>query len=206
MGMSMKERLYRFRSFWIFPLIAFVLLFATSRSQPEGSLGHSVWFFPFGLLLWTLLEYTLHRFAFHIQRPIHNPHLREILNMSHLGHHAAPRDPTRVLVHPLYGLVISALLYAAIYLTSSNAFSTAVIMAGIWAGFLYYEAVHYRVHFSLSASGLIAWQRRGHFYHHFTNNKRCFGVTSPVWDYVFGTRKPSMPAKGPAISSERTWS
>ena len=30
-------------------------------------------------------------------------------------------------------------------------------------------------------------KRRTHFYHHFTNNKRCFGVTSPLWDYVFGT-------------------
>jgi len=83
--------------------------------------------------------------------------------------------------------VISAVLYGLIYMVSRNLVSAAALLTGIWSGFLYYEAVHYRVHFSLSPSGLIARQRRSHFYHHFTNNKRCFGVTSPLWDYVFGT-------------------
>jgi sterol desaturase/sphingolipid hydroxylase (fatty acid hydroxylase superfamily) len=90
-------------------------------------------------------------------------------------------------VQPLYGLVISAILYGLMYAAIRNPLSATVVMIGIWTGFLYYEAVHYRVHFSLSPSGLIARQRRTHFYHHFTNNKRCFGVTSPLWDYVFGT-------------------
>ncbi|PYR86413.1 MAG: hypothetical protein DMG18_02830 [Acidobacteria bacterium] len=71
-----------------------------------------------------------------------------------------------------------------------SAFSAAGVITGIWTGFLYYEAVHYRVHFSLSESGFIARQRRRHFYHHFTNNKRGFGVTSPLWDHVFGTTLP----------------
>ena len=194
----MKERLYRFRSFWIFPLLSVVLLYATSRNEPEERLHNAYWLSLLGLGFWTLLEYTLHRFAFHIQVPMPNPHLRAILNGSHLGHHAAPRDPTKVLVHPLYGIVISTALYALLYWISGNAFDAAAVMTGIWAGFLYYEAVHYRVHFSLSASGLIGWQRRAHFYHHFTNNKKCFGVTSPFWDYVFGTRKPDL--KRSAIS------
>jgi 4-hydroxysphinganine ceramide fatty acyl 2-hydroxylase len=68
-----------------------------------------------------------------------------------------------------------------------NLFSAAGVLVGVWAGFLYYESVHYRVHFNLSGSGFIARQRRTHFYHHFTNNRVCFGVTSPLWDYVFGT-------------------
>jgi sterol desaturase/sphingolipid hydroxylase (fatty acid hydroxylase superfamily) len=186
----MKERLSRFRSFWIFPLLSVVLLYATSRNQPEARLYDAYWLWLLGLVFWTLLEYTLHRFAFHILVPIRNPRLRAILNASHLGHHAAPRDPTKVLVHPLYGIAISAVLYTLLYGISGNAFDAAAVMTGIWTGFLYYEAVHYRVHFSLSPSGLIGWQRRAHFYHHFTNNKKCFGVTSPFWDYVFGTRKP----------------
>jgi sterol desaturase/sphingolipid hydroxylase (fatty acid hydroxylase superfamily) len=188
--MNMKERLYRFRSFWIFPVFALALLYATSRHEPQERLRAFYWLFPLGLLLWTILEYTLHRFAFHIQLPIRNRKLREFLNASHLGHHAAPRDPTKVLVHPSFAIVVSAVLYGLIYAIAGNPFSAAAIMAGIWTGFLYYEAVHYRVHFSLSASGVVAWQRRAHFYHHFTNNKKCFGVTSGFWDYVFGTRRP----------------
>jgi 4-hydroxysphinganine ceramide fatty acyl 2-hydroxylase len=188
--MSLRERLYRFRSFWIFPLLAVVLLDLTFRAEPQSQGSDLLWLFPIGVLVWTLLEYGLHRFVFHIQIPIRNSHLREFVNASHLEHHAAPRDPTKVLVRPVYGLMISAVLYGLMYLVSGRLFSVAAVMAGIWAGFLYYEAVHYRVHFSLSGLGFIARQRRAHFYHHFTNNKRCFGVTSPLWDYVFGTRLP----------------
>jgi sterol desaturase/sphingolipid hydroxylase (fatty acid hydroxylase superfamily) len=188
--MVWKEELFRFRSFWIFPLAALVLLSLAWRAEPESRITQLLWLCPAGLLLWTLLEYGLHRFVFHIQIPLRNPRLREIVNASHLGHHASPRDPDKVLVHPLFGFAVSAILYGLLYAISGGLFTAAGILTGIWAGFLYYEAVHYRVHFSLSASRLIAWQRRAHFYHHFTNNKRCFGVTSPLWDYVFGTTLP----------------
>ena len=148
------------------------------------------WLVPVGIFGWTLLEYALHRFLFHIQIPLPNPQLRDIVNGSHMLHHASPRDPSKVLVHPLYGLVVSAILYSLIFGLLRDAFSAAGIMTGIWIGFLYYEAVHYRVHFSLRESGFVKRQRRAHFYHHFTNNKRCFGVTSSLWDYVFGTTVP----------------
>jgi 4-hydroxysphinganine ceramide fatty acyl 2-hydroxylase len=185
--MSLKERMYRFRSFWIFPILALLLLTITSRTEAQHSHSNGIGLFVIGLLGWTLLEYGLHRFVFHVQVPLRNPHLREIVNASHLGHHASPRDPSKVLVQPVFGLAVSLIIYGVIYLISRSLFSAAVVMTGIWAGFLYYEAVHYRVHFSLSPTGIIAKQRRTHFYHHFSNNKRCFGVTSPLWDYVFGT-------------------
>src|SRR5437870_12727920 len=182
--MKLSERLVRFRSFWIFPLLALLLLYFAGRDAHGRDL---FWLMPAGILIWTLLEYALHRFVFHIQIPVPNPRLREMVNASHLSHHAAPRDPDKILVHPWYGLVISLILYGLLFAIFRNAFFTSGIMTGIWIGFLYYEAVHYRVHCSLSPSGFIARQRRGHFYHHFTNNKRCFGVTSPLWDYVFRT-------------------
>src|SRR5262249_12333879 len=79
---------------------------------------------------------ALHRFVFHIQFPLRDPRLREFVNASHLAHHASPRDPRRLLVHPLYGLVISTVLYAGLLALSRNAFSAAGIMAGNWTGFL----------------------------------------------------------------------
>ena len=194
--MTLRERLYRFRSFWMFPLIAVVLLYFTSRAEPEADSGDLLWLVPLGVLIWTLLEYVLHRFIFHIQTPLRNPQLRAVFNASHLGHHASPRDRGKVLVHTKFALTISAALYAVVYAVTRHSFSAAGVMAGIWAGFLYYEAVHYRVHFSLSGSGFVARQRRTHFYHHFTNNKRCFGVTSPIWDYVFRTALPRVTASG----------
>lgn len=188
--MKLKERLYRFRSFWIFPLLAVLLLYVTFRSETQARLLNLVWLFPLGLLIWSLLEYGLHRFVFHIHFKVQNPRLRDVLNASHLGHHAAPRDPTKLLVDPLYGLAISAALFGLLLIAFGDAARAVGAMVGVWAGFLYYEAVHYRVHMNLPGSGLIAWQRRAHFYHHFTNRDRCFGVTTPVWDYVFRTELP----------------
>jgi sterol desaturase/sphingolipid hydroxylase (fatty acid hydroxylase superfamily) len=188
--MSLEGRWTRFRSFWVFPLVAVFLLYATSRIEAGRSFENALGFFLLGVFLWTLLEYGLHRFVFHISFPLRNRHLQALLNASHLGHHHSPRDPDKVLVHPVYGMAVSVLVFGLLYGVFGALYSSAITLAGIWAGFLYYESVHYRVHFSLSGSGLVARQRRSHFYHHFTNNRRCFGVTSPFWDYVFRTAKP----------------
>src|SRR5262245_49334166 len=151
--MSPKERLYHFRSFWIFPSIAVVLLKLTLDAEPQRHLTDLLYLFPLGILIWTLLEYGLHRFVFHAKPK--NPRLRTLVNGLHLEHHASPRDLTKVLVPPVFGLSVSAVLFGLFYLASGSIFVSAALITGIWAGFLYYEAVHYRVHFSLSPSGVI---------------------------------------------------
>jgi 4-hydroxysphinganine ceramide fatty acyl 2-hydroxylase len=188
--MRIRERLKRFRSFWVFPLLAVLLTAIASGIEPERQLRELLWLFPAGVFAWTLLEYILHRFIFHIRLELENPKIRELVNASHLNHHAAPRDPDKLLVHVPYGLAVSVLLLGILLLISGSWFSAAGVLSGIWAGFLYYEAVHYRVHLTTTPSGFIARQRRVHFYHHFTNRERCFGVTSPLWDYVFRTQLP----------------
>ncbi len=185
--MSLRERLYRFRSFWVFPLAAMGLIYVAFRGDP-GSLKNFLWLFPMGLAAWTLIEYGLHRFVFHIT--CRSPRLSEILNASHIEHHRAPRNPDRLFVHLNYSLVISTLLFGGLYAAFGRMDFSAGMLCGIWAGFLYYEAVHYRSHLTSAATGLIGRQRRAHFYHHFTNNARCFGVTTPLWDFVFRTQLP----------------
>jgi sterol desaturase/sphingolipid hydroxylase (fatty acid hydroxylase superfamily) len=189
--MTLKERLVRFRSFWIFPLLAVVLLYVSRGIEPQSQPRALLWMVPLGALMWSLLEYGLHRFVFHIRFKLRSPKLQEIVNASHLSHHAAPRDPGKLLVRTPYGLAVSGLLFVLLYMASGSLYSVAGMLTGIWAGFLYYESVHYRVHLTHSASGLIAWQRRAHFYHHFTNSERCFGVTSRLWDHVFRTQLPA---------------
>jgi len=182
----MKERVLRFRSFWIFPLLSILILEAGRRLEPESRLSDLVWLWLGGILSWTLLEYGFHRLLLHGE--IRNPTLRGFISASHIGHHRAPRDPKQILVKPSFGIVISTMVLAILYAVTWSPFKTAGLMVGIWSGFLYYEAVHYRVHMSLRNSHLLQHQRRAHFHHHFSNSQRCFGVTSPLWDYVFGTK------------------
>ena len=181
----MKERLVRFRSFWIFPGLAVILLLLTRVAEPIGQIRDLIWLFPLGLFAWTLIEYGLHRFVFHVE--IANTRLRRLVNSSHMEHHAEPRSAEHLLVKTGYGMAVSGLLYGIALAVTQNWVDAAGIMSGIWAGFLYYEFVHYRVHLTIGNSPLMAYQRRTHFHHHFRDSGSCFGVTTPLWDYVFRT-------------------
>jgi 4-hydroxysphinganine ceramide fatty acyl 2-hydroxylase len=141
-------------------------------------MAHMLAFF-LGILLWTLLEYLLHRFVFH--------RFRGIVGSLHHEHHGAPRNIQYLFVRPGYSIGVSALFIALLWWISGDIAQTLQLMAGIWAGYLYYESVHYRVHFTPADGGWIGRQRRAHFRHHFHNARKCFGVTTPLWDYVFRT-------------------
>ena len=176
--------LWRFASFWMYPLLACLLLWYSSASV-QGSWISILLLITGGMLLWSILEYVLHRFVFHLCSPI--PFVQKILERLHLGHHADPRNPDRILVRPIYSLSISAMLLGGLYSLTGTLFSASGLMSGIWLGFLYYETVHFRLHLIKGHKGLLGLQRRGHFYHHFLDSQCCFGVTSPLWDLVLGT-------------------
>ena len=168
----------RFRSFWIFPLLAGALITWTHHREPQSHAGQLLWLWPMGLALWTIIEYFFHRFLLHAS---------SFAGATHGLHHEAPRNPDQILVRSFPALLVSTTAFGIIFAATGSLFDSAGIMTGVWTGFLYYELVHYRVHMSLRNSPLLQRQRRAHFYHHFSNSKKCFGVTSSMWDYVFGT-------------------
>ena len=172
----------QFRSFWIFPALAIVAITLSRRFSSDSSLVELLWLLPIGIFLWSLLEYVLHRFVFHMESDSDNLHIK---------HHRQPTDPALILVVPEFAILISMAIMAVLLLVTRNAFMTAGIMSGIWTGFLYYETVHYRVHVGDRTGSWISQQRHMHFHHHFRNSKRCFGVTTPIWDYVFRTTAKS---------------
>lgn len=174
----------RFFSFWFYPVAAALLFWLAGREHLLPSWPVLLLELGLGLLGWTLLEYLLHRFLFH-GSPGMGP-LANLRRKIHLHHHRDPRDPDRLLVRPLYSLPLSALLGVGLWQLLD--FPSAVaLLSGLWLGFLYYESVHYRIHRSAAAGPWLRHQRRNHFHHHFVDDSRCFGVTSPLWDLVFRT-------------------
>ena len=174
----------RFSSFWIYPL-ASVLLVSLGRSrEPEDWLYDTVILLPCGVFLWTLIEYGVHRFFFHWQPA--NRSLARFVYGFHLAHHGRPRDPKCILARARITMPLSAIVLGLIYAATGDTTSAVAITVGVWSGFLYYEWVHYRLHTSGSTFGLDGHRKR-HFRHHFVDDRRCFGVTSPIWDLVFGT-------------------
>ncbi len=174
----------RFSSFWIYPTASILLIYLARSREPDHSVAAYFILIPCGMLFWTLIEYGLHRYVFH-WRP-QNTRLANIISGFHLVHHGQPRDPGCILARARITLPLSAIILGLTYGASGSASSAAGVTIGVWAGFLYYEWVHYRVHTSASTVGLRGHRSR-HFRHHFVDDTRCFGVTSPLWDFVFRT-------------------
>ena len=66
-----------------------------------------------------------------------------------------------------------------------------------------YEAVHYRLHFRRPRGQFEDYLRSRHLVHHEYYPDRCFGVTSALWDLVFGT-EPMGPAMAALYESMRS--
>jgi dihydroceramide fatty acyl 2-hydroxylase len=126
-----------------------------------------------GLVAWSFLEYFIHGCLAHLRKtPV---------SRIHDVHH---RDPRAVFTIgtwlPL--AIIWITLLAAIGWTRSFFF-----YSGILAGFVIYEIIHYRLHFTPPSFALEAHLRERHLVHHLVAPGLCLGVSSPVWDLIFGT-------------------
>ena len=143
---------------------------------------HLVALFPaalLGALGWTLAEYVLHRWGAHA-----GPNKSQF-RKHHLEHHGtgefAPWTAKALAALPAVGAVFGVSVLAA-GLALGAAFTL-----GFAAMYLTYEIVHRRIHTHAPRGGYTELIRRHHLHHHFHSAKTNHGVTTPVWDYVFGT-------------------
>lgn len=141
-------------------------------------------FFLEGILIWTLTEYVLHRFVFHIE-PV-GPKTQRLYFLFHGIHHDYPRDSRRLVMPPSVGIPLSF----AIYLLMGRLFAPAsmhAVFAGFILGYLCYDMLHYSIHHHHFKNKIWLSIRNHHFRHHYLETERCYGVSSPLWDHVFRT-------------------
>jgi dihydroceramide fatty acyl 2-hydroxylase len=136
-----------------------------------------------GVLLWSLLEYVIHRFIFHHAGT--RPWQRRLHFLVHGVHHEYPRDADR-LVMPL-GVSIPA--GVAFYLGLRAALGPAgdPVFVGLVLGYLAYDGMHYAIHHFPMRSRWARRVKRHHMIHHHAEEGARWGVSSPLWDWVFGT-------------------
>jgi 4-hydroxysphinganine ceramide fatty acyl 2-hydroxylase len=138
-----------------------------------------------GLLTWTLIEYLLHRFIFHIDDYL--PFMKRFHYMVHGVHHENPRDHERLFMPPLPGSIIAFIIFSFWYIFLGE--KTFAFMAGISNGYLIYSYIHFSVHTKPVYHPLRKlW--KNHALHHFKYNDKAYGVSSPLWDIIFGTIPP----------------
>lgn len=163
------------------PVVSVAMYFAFMQPhlQVQWILAH----FALGMFIWTLIEYLMHRFFFHI--PQTNKVFEMIYFYSHGIHHDAPNDATRLVMPPGASLPLATLFYFGFkawggeyYLPQFSGFVTA---------YMVYDFIHFATHFFNWKSAWFRKIKENHMRHHFLTNKYNFGLSSPLWDYVFFT-------------------
>ena len=145
-----------------------------------------IFLFAFGLFLWTFIEYTLHRFLFHLDDDIPDNRFALMTHFLFHGiHHAFPMDKSRLVFPP----VAAYPLYLGIKAILSVAFGSfyLIILAGVLTGYIAYDLSHYYIHHNKPTSEYYRHLKQHHVLHHYNNPKRGFGVSNRLWDFVFGT-------------------
>jgi sterol desaturase/sphingolipid hydroxylase (fatty acid hydroxylase superfamily) len=167
-----------FADFAIYSVILALLLVLGLRGADPAVRIHALSAVVFGMLAWTLFEYVLHRFVLHGGSRIAPLHTR---------HHELPRayigTPTW-----LSTAVIAIFVFLPGWLGLSLN-TGAGLTAGVVIGFLWYGLAHHAIHHRqprFLAAWLAAASRR-HFRHHGSSGAGNFGVTTPLWDRLFGT-------------------
>ena len=136
-----------------------------------------------GVLLWTLMEYAIHRWAFHYEPKTEYGKYMHFL--VHGVHHDYPRDSTR-LVMPL---LVSVPLGLAFFLLFGLLFGNYqyVVFAGFIAGYVAYDSMHYAVHHLPMKNRFAKFMKHYHLRHHYNDENTAYGISSPLWDMVFRT-------------------
>lgn len=143
------------------------------------------WLCGFGI--WSLLEYILHRFLFHLDEWL--PDNRAGLTahfLLHGIHHYLPMDKYRLVMPPTLFVALATPFWKLAHtLFWDWSMGTAVYCGGIF-GYICYDLTHYFLHHQ----NLPLWYKslkKYHLEHHFLDYQNGFGVTSRFWDRVFGT-------------------
>jgi 4-hydroxysphinganine ceramide fatty acyl 2-hydroxylase len=154
-------------------------------------------FLVVGLLIWTLFEYLMHRYVFHFEAE--SRLARRFHFIAHGSHHEHPNDVSRMATPPVVSLPVAALLYLMSALIFGR-FGQAV-GAGLGLGYIAYETIHYASHHFKMKRAILRGLKKNHLAHHYQDDHAGYGVSSPLWDYVFGAARKISPPVGVRGSS-----
>ncbi|RYZ20657.1 MAG: fatty acid hydroxylase [Chitinophagaceae bacterium] len=139
--------------------------------------------FLIGGASWTLFEYIAHRFIFHAIAE--SDRAQRIVYVMHGNHHHFPRDKQRLFMPPVPSLILASTIFGLQYLLLGA--KTFVFFPGFILGYLMYGTMHYAIH---AWNPPFKWMKplwRNHHLHHYKDEGKGYGVSTTIWDRVFGT-------------------
>ncbi len=168
------------------PFIGFMLYY--SNTHLNFSIVAVIITFIFGMFFWSFFEYLIHRYAFHFAAK--SERATKIVYIIHGNHHEYPRDKERLFMPPVPSLILAVTIFSFMYFTANLAGLKEFIFPffpGFLTGYLIYGSMHYAIH---AWNPPFKWMKplwRNHHLHHYKEQEKGFGVSSTLWDHVFGT-------------------
>ncbi len=151
------------------------------------SLGMSVLMFSVGLISFTWVEYLVHRYLFHMKT--YTTIRAKFQYTMHGIHHEFPKDKSRLAMPPLLSITLSTLLLFLFRMVLGDLVFS--FLPGFLVGYAMYLAIHYMVHAYQPPKNFLKILWINHSIHHYKDENSIYGVSSPLWDYVYGTIVPS---------------
>jgi sterol desaturase/sphingolipid hydroxylase (fatty acid hydroxylase superfamily) len=161
---------------FFYPLVVAALLLYELNSR--GFALHSRWWLAFvcGAILWTLVEYLLHRFVYHKVAVV-----REFHGM----HHSRPSDFNGA---PIWVSIVGFSFFLSFLAMLWDIEIALGTTCGLMVGYIAYLLVHDAVHrWHLGERSWMRSYRLWHLRHHRNPVPGNFGVTTGFWDLAFGT-------------------
>ncbi|NXP99601.1 FA2H hydroxylase, partial [Vidua macroura] len=165
-----------------------------SSFTTEYSIPVHKYYFPFifllGMILWSLLEYLIHRFVFHMKPPASNYYLITLHFLLHGQHHKSPFDSSRLVFPPVPASLVIGFFYGVLRLLLPEVLGLSVFVGGL-CGYVIYDMMHYYLHYGSPKKGTYLYGLKAyHVKHHFEHQKSGFGISTRFWDYPFRTLIP----------------
>ena len=178
------DRVTLYRPFIVYTIIVIAMNTAVHmRGTP--SLPQAAVFITAGLLTWSFYEYATHRWVLHRVPTRHGFNLPG--NLTHLRHHANPDSLDRLTVQLHEGIPVCAVYCFLAWILTGSWESTTFLYTGFAVGYFFYEYLDFQAHHGRARNRWILYFRKNHLLHHHYDAKVRFGVTSPLFDYVFRT-------------------
>jgi 4-hydroxysphinganine ceramide fatty acyl 2-hydroxylase len=178
------------RTNFLFPLLLYFLLSIAmiiyNIYQQRADLFEMIWCIPAGILFFTLIEYIIHRFVFHFDAK--NEKQEAIKFKMHGVHHAYPRDKERLAMPPVISICLALIFYGLFKLILGH--YVYYFFPGFLSGYSIYLLIHYSIHRFRPPRNFLKILWTHHALHHYKDENAAYGVSMPLWDYVFKTLPP----------------
>jgi sterol desaturase/sphingolipid hydroxylase (fatty acid hydroxylase superfamily) len=174
--MKLSKALY-FGDFLVIPAAIIALAWIALWERGWTAAGPWLVAFVFGLIVWTLIEYLVHRWIYHAI---------PFFEKFHDAHHD---DPTALIGVPSF--ISSGLIFFVFFVPL--AYTVGIVWAGGFTsgqllGYAGYMLVHHATHhWSLKPGTMLYRARIQHMAHHYHNTPGNYGVVTSFWDHVFST-------------------